>query len=385
MGQTKKAGLFFIGEFPEGDVHASRIRNITDGLIEGSWSCDLVSMYPTRFSSDFCEDQVSDYKGQLITRIGNWGKYPATRLSRIGQLVRCHIQFILFIWKNRRTYDVQYFYTPQWISTLPGLIISKILRNTIVVDYTDLHSARNNVILHKTEEWIFFGLSDQVLVISNYLYVFFNRWKKKMTLVPLMIDFNRFKNDVERVRYSIGYIGSFGKKDGFQTILDALQLAVQENKSIHLYLIGDLTNNRDIHAAIDQKGLGKNIVLIGKVKVEEIAKRLQSCSAFIMNRDKSSFASSGYPIKLGEYLASDRPVLMSDGQSYSEEYQDGVHVLKYKQDDVKSLAGVMLHCFDKYAKSQEISKNGYSLAKEKFKTEEVSKTIVHLFNNLLKT
>ncbi len=382
MGQTKKAGLFFIGEFPEGDVHASRIRNITDGLIEGSWSCDLVSMYPTRFSSDFCEDQVSDYKGQLITRIGNWGKYPATRLSRIGQLIRCHIQFILFIWKNRRTYDIQYFYTPQWISTLPGLIISKILRNTIVVDYTDLHSTRNNAILHKTEEWIFFGLSDQVLVISNYLYVFFNRWKKKMTLVPLMIDFNRFENDVERVHYSIGYIGSFGKKDGFQTILDALQLAVQENKSIHLYLIGDLTNNRDIHAAIEQKGLGKNIVLIGKVKVEEIAKRLQSCSAFIMNRDKSSFASSGYPIKLGEYLASDRPVLMSDGPGYSEDFSHLQEAIKYKVDDAQALADAIIFRYENEMLAWEVSQRGYDYAVAHFESKKQVKKLVEILDEL---
>ena len=34
--------------------------NSTDGLIEESWSYDFVSMYPTRFSIDFCADQVSD-------------------------------------------------------------------------------------------------------------------------------------------------------------------------------------------------------------------------------------------------------------------------------------------------------------------------------------
>ena len=45
-----KIGLVFIGEFPEGEVLNSRIRNIGSGFIRNYWSCDFISLYPTSFS-----------------------------------------------------------------------------------------------------------------------------------------------------------------------------------------------------------------------------------------------------------------------------------------------------------------------------------------------
>ena len=103
-----------------------------------------------------------------------------------------------------------YFYTPQLISSLPGMLLSKLLGARVIIDYTDLHSANSNKFLHKLEENLMTNYSNCMLVISNFLYNHFKTQHNNIHHIPLMINFNDFNQTIESVPFNIGYIGSFG-------------------------------------------------------------------------------------------------------------------------------------------------------------------------------
>ena len=77
-----------------------------------------------------------------------------------------------------------------------------------------------------------------MLVISNFLYNHFKTQHNNIHHIPLMINFNDFNQTIESVPFNIGYIGSFGEKDGIADILDAFAIAIHKEPRLTLTLIG---------------------------------------------------------------------------------------------------------------------------------------------------
>ena len=378
-----KIGLIFIGEFPEGDVHNSRIRNIGLGFIHKQWKCDFISLYPTSFSKESNNPKQIIWNNQKVVHIGGWNKYPKFFIFRFLQLVYCHLAFILFILKNVHNYDVLYFYTPQLISSLPGMLLSKLLGARVIIDYTDLHSANSNKFLHKLEENLMTNYSNCMLVISNFLYNHFKTQHNNIHHIPLMINFNDFNQTIESVPFNIGYIGSFGEKDGIADILDAFAIAIHKEPRLTLTLIGRDPQSINTKKLIKLRGLNDYVHLTGGISHERISRELKKCDTLIMNRKKSIFSDSGYPAKLGDYFACNRPILMSDGILFSSDFNHKDEVFKYKHDDPNSLAKAIQYRYDYLNEMNEMADRGHKYAKDHFDSEKISSKVVKLAKQLV--
>lgn len=378
-----KIGLVFSGEFPEGEVHNSRIRNIGLGFIKENWICDFISIYPTSFSKQSNNLKQSSWKDQKIIHIGGWYRYPQSFVLRWLQIIYCHLAFIWFILFKTRKYDVLYFYTPQLVSTLPGLLLSKFIGKKIIVDYTDLHSVNKNSKWHKFEEKLIMEYADCLLVISNFLFSHFKSYQKNSFITPMMINFSEFNQSIKPIPFSIGYIGSFGEKDGIPDILDAFSIALKKEPRLTLTMIGRDPLISKTKQKIKSLGLEDYVYLVGGVNHSEIPIYLKKCDTFIMNRKKSIFSDSGYPAKLGDYLACNRPILMSDGILFSSDFNHKVEVLKYEHDNPSNLAEAILYRYNHPEEMLEMSNRGHLYAKERFDSEKISSKVVELANKLI--
>ncbi|MDG1045569.1 MAG: glycosyltransferase [Bacteroidia bacterium] len=378
-----KIGLVFIGGFPEGEVHNSRIRNIGLGFIHKQWECDFISLYPTSFSKKRNNSKQKIWNNQKVVHIGGWNRYPKFYIIRFIQLIYCHLAFILFVFKNTRNYNVLYFYTPQLISSLPGMLLSKLLGVKIIIDYTDLHSANSNKLLHKIEENLMVKYSDCMFVISSFLYNHFQSRHNNIHHIPMMINFSDFRQTTESIPFNIGYIGSFGEKDGIVNILDAFAIALKNEPRLTLTLIGRDPQYMKTKELINLRGLNDYVCLKGGISHARISKELKVCDTFIMNRKKSIYSDSGYPAKLGDYLACNRPILMSDEVFFSSDFEHKREVFKYKNDDPSDLAKAILYRYDNLDEMTEISVRGHKYAKIHFNSEKISSRLVEVANQLV--
>jgi glycosyltransferase involved in cell wall biosynthesis len=104
-----------------------------------------------------------------------------------------------------------------------------------------------------------------------------------------------------------------------------------------------------------------------------------------MNRIKSAFSDSGYPAKLGEYLACKRPILMSDCILFSSDFQHKKEVIKYKHDDPTDLANAILYRYKNLNEMIEMADRGHLFAKDKFDSENISTKLVELATKLVES
>lgn len=159
-------------------------------------------------------------------------------------------------------------------------------------------------------------MANIILAISiNIDQHFKNLGAKQILRFPIMVEVERFNIDVKARKQLIGYIGSFGPKDGIDFMLRGFKQAQIKIPNLKLRLIGCNLEFPHLKKLIIKLDLEKSIELIGKVDYEDIPRLLMECDTFIMNRTSSKYASFGYPIKLGEYFACNRPTLMSNGWS----------------------------------------------------------------------
>jgi len=378
-----KLALLFIGDFPEGNTKNARLKTLAIRLSEYKWDSTFISVMPSRFSKSLSYFQPKQWQGFNIKFSSISRKYPPFFILRLFQVLVGHFGMIAFILFRSKKYDLLYFYNPRWTDTLPSLILSSWLGRKTVVDQTELFSTGKNKKIHLSEERLVSKHATKVMAISKSIQKHFQSSRHdKVELFPILVDFDRF--DIQRTeqQFLMGYIGSFATKDGVNLLLDAISLLMPQLPQIKLRLIGHNPKFQELVAEIASRGLEDYVEMTGTVTYQDIPWLLQECDTLIMNRDSSEFASYGYPIKLGEYFACNKPVLMSDGGGFSDDFEDRNQVYKYTVDSAESLSDKVRYRYENIGESDAVAKRGYLFAKDYFDSRTVGPFLANTFREL---
>ena len=299
--------------------------------------------------------------------------YPNSWLKRYFQIVSGIAKCAVFGFSKAHQYDGIVFSVPRFIDTMLGLVTAKFRGAIIIVDQTELFSAGSNKWLHRLEERILSKYVDQLFVISQTLASFYrDKFNKQATVLPPVVDLERFQLN-SSLSYTVGYLGSFGAKDGVGLIIEAFNKASsQSSLDLRLLLIGSPQNSREYQRRIDKSDWSEQISLVLYPRISQINELLPTCDSLIMNRTGSNYASYGYPTKLGEYFACKRPVIMSNGPGFSKEFTDKVEAIKYKVDDIQALSNAIVWRYENLLESDKIAQLGYDYARNHFSAKKVS-------------
>jgi len=149
--------------------------------------------------------------------------------------------------------------------------------------------------------------------------------------LPMTVDPERFL--IETLppiagRY-IAHCGtSFGDKDGVPILVEAFARISVEFPDVKLVLIGsDVDQNAMEHLQqrIQELGIQERVVLTGQIMRDEMPAWLQHAELLVLARPANLQAAGGFPTKLGEYLISARPVVVTRVGEISDYLQDGVN------------------------------------------------------------
>jgi glycosyltransferase involved in cell wall biosynthesis len=384
LGQINtKLALFFSGDFPEGNTKNARLKVLAIRLSEYKWDSTFISLMPARFSKNISYCQPKQWHGFNIKFSSISRKYPPFFILRLFQVLVGHFGMIAFILFRSKKYDLLYFYNPRWTDTLPSLILSSWLGRKTVVDQTELFSTGKNKKIHLSEERLVSKHATKVLAISKSIQKHFQSSRNdKVELFPILVDFNRFDIKQTEQQFLMGYIGSFAAKDGVHLLLDAISLLIPQLPQIKLRLIGHNPKLQELVEEVASRNLADHVEVTGTVTFQDIPCLLKECDTLIMNRDSSAFSSFGYPIKLGEYFACSKPVLMSNGGGFSDDFEDGNQVFKYTVDSAESLSNTMLYRYDNAEESDAVAKRGYLFAKDHFDSRTVGPLVVKVFREI---
>ncbi len=267
-----------------------------------------------------------------------------------------------------------------------------------VLELNELHPASIKAISNGlyADQWLVLqGLlrrADAVLAISRLWSERARRRGLPTIRVPILCDPSEhgdkpLKTPPKHGPFRLTYLGYLAPRDLPHEMLEGVRSAAQRGLDIQLQIIGNterLRSGRDLTRAIrSDPVLSERVRPVGWVSDEELFGLLQTSHALVLLRPDSSESSACFPTRLGHYLQSGRPVILSDVADFPVYFKDRRNALLLPSDDVSgSLAVAMEFLREHPDRADEIGSCGRSTASEVFSYLRHGRRLLEFFEGL---
>lgn len=194
----------------------------------------------------------------------------------------------------------------------------------------------------------------------------------RIHVINMIVDTNRFQNvrknaDVEKY---IAYCGTASNnKDGVDDLIRSFALTARDIEGIKLYIIGktpSLSDEAQNLQLVESLGLRDRIVFMGKVPAERMPQLLKDARVLVLARPDSLQAQNGFPTKLGEYLLTENPVVITRTGDIPLFLEDGVSALLAEPRNCAQIAAKISWALKHPEESARIGKAGAKVALRDF-------------------
>lgn len=208
----------------------------------------------------------------------------------------------------------------------------------------------------------------------------------KISIVNMIADENRFKNVVPQ-KYANPYFGYCGTistfKDGVDILIKAFCEVAERYHDIDLRIAGTFANKKDeeiIMKLVNDFNLLNRIIFMGVVPASEMPAFLSGASAVVLSRLDNIQAKNGFPGKLGEYLLSKSPAIVTAVGDIPLFVKDQINGLIVNPNDVDAFAEKMNWVIEHPNEAKIIGEKGAELAHQEFNYLTESKKLVSFMN-----
>ncbi len=312
------------------------------------------------------------------------------------------IQGLVFIQNNRKaqTKNICYVYNYPNVENFVFILFAKAIGYKIVFDIvedyqfiTDFKSLKGKF---KTKSAIFMFekmeyFANGCMAISMHLKKKCKRLSKNkfpVSLIPISTDlshFSKISTIEKRDEFTtFFYGGSFGDKDGIDILLKAFEIVAAQDNNARLILTGT-GSERHIKQLLNlllKSNSKKNIKYLGYLPDKQYYQVLNNCDVMCMTRINSTFANAGFPIKLGEFLATGKTVIctpVGDVPHYLTHMENSIFI---KPGNELSIADAMQYCIKNRELCKNIGKNGRKVVEENFDRINVSSKLLKFFQKI---
>ena len=227
-----------------------------------------------------------------------------------------------------------------------------------------------------------YKLFDGLIVMTNTLMDYFKKKiKKKCRLfnMPMTVDTERFNIEKTHSEYGdyIAYCGNMaGNKDGVLNLIEAFNKASVKLGNVTLLLIGGSTSQGDWDKIeTEVKGTqNPHIIMFGRATREQMPALLKNAKALALARPSSLQSTGGFPTKLGEYLATGNPVVVTSVGDIPNYLNDSNSFL-VTPDNNDLFADALERVFSNYEQALKIGERGRKLALSVFSSKEQAKRL----------
>ena len=206
-------------------------------------------------------------------------------------------------------------------------------------------------------------------------------------IVNMIVDDGRFST-INKEYVKDKYIVYCGKatnnKDGVDELIKSFAIASQRHDDIKLYIVGSAPKGHDDSGnmqLVERLGLQDKIVFLGEKPAQEIPQILKNSIACVLDRPDSLQAQCGFPTKLGEYLLSGNPVVVTKVGDIPLFLNHQKSALLANERDANDFANQICWILKHPDKAIKIGEEGRKVALREFNYLYESKKIVDLISN----
>jgi glycosyltransferase involved in cell wall biosynthesis len=381
--------------FPIGMAGSNRIMTYAKGLIENNCNVCVVCMKTTENPMNVFNTSTSGIIDGIFYKYSTGKTIISSnvirrRIDDFNGLLRTCID--LFKEKKTNKTDVIIFYSFSTSRALAIFFITRVKKILFIIEESEhpaVYTKKMFFLWKILFEKLHYQLFDGLLLMTKRLIKYFVEERKMKTPylhVPMTVDLDRF-NLVKKkgLPQYIAYCGVLNnEKDGVDILIDAFVLLVKEFPDINLYLIGNAASDEEHELYLEkviQNNLTERIIFTGLVSKNKIPELLCNASLLVLPRPESIQADGGFPTKLGEYLATGNPVVVTKVGEIPEYLTDGVNVFMAEPGNIDSLYCKMRSALLDHTSALIIGENGKKAATESFNYKTQTKNIINFIKS----
>lgn len=392
-----KFNIVYLGGFsyPKGMAGTKRVQHAIDGM--KSFDNVLMRVIVLRQSSQF----------NLLQGTHDNVKYETV----MGDLLRAKLILMapLFFLKSKSTIknsfvpghkNILYVYGPPTFDNLPAIRYARKIGFKVFFDIVEDYELAYGIsksFWHRiknfhTKQLVdkISSVADGIIVISSHLE---NKFKKLTSeKIPIYyrsisIDLEKYSNLPQKFGnpLKLFYSGSFGVKDGLPVLLDAFDEIAAKHKNIRLVLTGKGSSEAmdKTFSRIKESPFKDRIEYKGYLDDDDYYHALNSSDIPCMTRIDVGYAHAGFPFKLGEFLATGKPVIASRVSDVARILSDGQEAMFVKPGDSKDIVRAVEFLIYNPEISSAVGMRGRLAAKRFFDYKKQSKGLFDFFANVI--
>jgi glycosyltransferase involved in cell wall biosynthesis len=202
----------------------------------------------------------------------------------------------------------------------------------------------------------------------------------KLFHMPMTVEPDRFlrnenkHNELGEYIAYCGYMG--GNKDGVENLLNSFRVIENEIPDVKLLLIGTAPKEDIKRLKEISKKLGlKRVIFFGKVDRENMPNLLLNAKALLLARPSSLQSYGGFPTKLGEYLSTGNPVIVTNVGEIGNYIENEVTGYLVEPDNNLLFALTVIKVLKNYNEAIKVAEQGRKLAFSVFNYKVQSKRL----------
>lgn len=229
-----------------------------------------------------------------------------------------------------------------------------------------------------------------LIFMTNKLNIFYNtKLCKPYHILPTIIDTSRFDIPIKENIDSkyLCYMGNMElAKDNITNIISAFSIIANKHEDVLLNLYGQPsdTDLKIINQTIENCGVSNRVFIKGRCRYEDVPSILKQAHILVSSQPNTMRAEGGFPTKLGEYLASGIPTILTDVGEISQYVRDSIHVYLVPPEDPIKYAEKLDYMLSHYDVAKSVAKKGKDFILSKYDYKVVSKELLFFLENLNK-
>ena len=208
-------------------------------------------------------------------------------------------------------------------------------------------------------------------------------------IIPMTVEEGRFlnvdKNDNRYQEYGkyIAYCGNMQEIDGLSILIKAFAIVLRRFSDVKLLLAGVSKDVPALKQLALSLGIESNVVFLGKILRDEVPVFLSNAYALALASPTSIRACASMPCKVGEYLCTGRPVIVTKLGEIPKYLQDGESAYLPEPDSPEKFSDKIIEALAHPDKASVIGEKGKEVALKEFASSIQADRILSFFKSII--
>lgn len=405
---TMNIAIIYGGPFPYGQASANRILSYAREMVKLGHIVQVHCLvtynqpFTSKQNEQLTKNGIVDYEGiQCIYTSGlnYWQKEGQSFFKKLMIIIKGCIGSFKLLYKNRKMLDSLLLSGSEVYLYLFFHLVALVCKLKLIVERSELPDIykKKEVLGRTIYGWLYIILSryafhkvDGWFVETTLLANVYRKWAKKdatFFIAPMTVELDRFiglKKNITSDSPYIAYCGNMREDDGISILIKAFSLISHRYPSYKLLLAGNSEDVKTQMKIVEDLGIKKKVRFLGQINRDKIPQFLVNADILALASPTSERSIATMPCKVGEYLATGNPVVVTCLGEIPKYLKNGENAFLSEPDSYVKFSDKLDEVISDYYRSRCVGEKGKQVAIREFNSYAQAVRIVNYLETMKK-